>query len=78
VKHQPGREPVAHSIALTKWPLVLVREVIAITHEVYAELKRLNRGGDYRKACTSDSRHKQAQAFKAALTQRYREHNRCC
>jgi hypothetical protein len=52
--------------------------VTTIAREIYAELKRLNRGGDYRIARTSDSKRKQTQAFKAALTQRYREHNRCC
>ncbi|MBV8056877.1 MAG: hypothetical protein JO071_16750 [Deltaproteobacteria bacterium] len=78
MKYQPGRKRVAHGTALIGWPLALVREVIAIMHEVYAELKRLNRSGDYRMARTSDSRRKQTQAFKAALAQRYREHNRCC
>ena len=78
LKYQSGRELVAHSTALFRWPLALVREVITIAHEAYAELKRLNRGGDYRITRTSDSRRKQTQAFKAALAQRYREHNRCC
>ena len=73
LKYQSGRELVAHSTALFRWPLALVQEVTAIAHEVYAELKRLNR-----MARTSDSRRKQTQAFKAALAQRYHEHNRCC
>ena len=78
MKYQPGRERAAHSTALSRWPLALVRKVTAIAHEIYAELKRLNHGGDYRIARTSDSRRKQTQAFKAVLAQRYREYNRCC
>ncbi|MBV8356402.1 MAG: hypothetical protein JO189_00485 [Deltaproteobacteria bacterium] len=78
MKYQPGRELVAHGTVLIRWPLALIREVTTIAHEAYAELKRLNRGGDYCITRTSDSRRKQTQAFKAALAQRYREHNRCC
>ena len=78
MKYQPDRKLIDHRRASIRWPLALVREVTAIAHEAYAELKRLNRGGDYRMARTPDSRRKQTQAFKAALAQRYREHNRCC
>jgi hypothetical protein len=78
VKNQPGRELAAYSTALIRWPLALVREITAIAREIYADLKRLNHGGGYRTARTSDSRRKQTQVFKATLAERYREHNHCC
>ena len=78
MKYQPDCEPVIHGTALIGWFLALVRELDAIAHEVYAELKRLNHGGEYREHRIVGSRHLQTQAFKAALAQRYHEHNRCC
>ncbi len=56
----------------------LVRRVAAITGEIVGELRRLNHGGYAPAAGSHGSRRQQARAFKAALAQRYREHNRCC
>jgi ribosomal protein L19E len=78
VKYQPGCKHIATGTALIRRPLALLRELSAIAHEAYAELKRLNCGGEYRDVRALRSRRQRTDAFKAALAQRYREHNRCC
>jgi hypothetical protein len=78
VKSQPDYNHLAAGSVLIRWPLVLLRELEAIAHEAYGELKRLNRGGEYRPVQPLRSRRQQTAAFKAALARRYREHNHCC
>jgi hypothetical protein len=78
VKHQFASNRVVRGAALFQWPLALIGEATVIARQVYAELKRLNRGGNYREARISGSRRKRAQAFKDTLARRYREHNGCC
>jgi hypothetical protein len=56
----------------------LVRQLSLIARQIYAELKRLNRGGHYSKISPSGSRHHRTQSFKAVLAQKYSDHNRCC
>jgi hypothetical protein len=56
----------------------LLRTIRVIAHEIYTEMKRLNRGGDSCPVRAADSRRKQTQAFKTALAHRYQQHNRCC
>jgi hypothetical protein len=74
VKYQLS-DRVAHSTALIRWPLAFVRKITIIADELCAELKRLNRGGEYHGARKLRSRRMRPQVFKAALAQRYREHN---
>jgi hypothetical protein len=78
VKYQPGRKQIGSGTALFRRPLALLQELSAIAHQAYAELKRLNCGGEYRQIRVLRSRRQRTEAFKAALAQRYREHNRCC
>jgi hypothetical protein len=78
MKYQPGSKYIATGTALFRWPLALLRELSAIVHQAYAELKRLNCGGEYRQVRALSSRRQRTKAFKAALARRYREHNRCC
>jgi hypothetical protein len=56
----------------------LLRATGRIAHEIAHELRRLNRGGDTSAAPISGARRQQVRAFKTALVNRYREHNRCC
>ncbi len=78
MNYQLGSGRVTPGTALIQRSRAVVRELAVVAHEIYAELKRLNRGGDYPKTRTFDSRRMQTQAFKAALALRYREHSRCC
>ena len=78
MKHQLKKDRLAHGTALFRWPPALVRAVTMVAHEFYAELRRLNRGGNQCGAQKFHSRREQAAAFKAALAHRFREHNRCC
>jgi hypothetical protein len=74
VKAQSARDDVTIAKPFITW----VRKLTAIAQEIYGEFKRLNRGGDDGMVRAANSRRKQTQAFKAALAQRYRQHNRCC
>jgi len=78
VKRQSGSSPATCSTDAGGRFLVLLGEITAIAYQIYDELKRLNRGGDYPMSSSPAPRRQQAQAFKAALAQRYRDHNRCC
>jgi hypothetical protein len=77
MNYQLGSGRVTCGTALIQRSRAVVRGLAVIAHEIYAELRRLNRGGDYG-ARTFDSRRQHTQAFKAALAQRYRKHSRCC
>jgi diaminopimelate decarboxylase len=74
MKHQSSAERDKGATPFILWP----RRLLVFAHEIYVELKRLNRGGGYGIYRPSNSRRQQTQAFKAALAQRYKEHNRCC
>ena len=65
-------------VALMQWPRAAVNEMIIVWRALLAELQRLNNSSGYASTRKSVSRRKRTQAFKAALAQRYREHNRCC
>ncbi|HJU09920.1 MAG TPA: hypothetical protein VJ728_03540 [Candidatus Binataceae bacterium] len=65
-------------ITLMRWPRVAADEIIIAWRELLAELQRLNNSSGYASTRKPISRRKRTEAFKAALAQRYREHNRCC
>jgi hypothetical protein len=77
MNYQLGSGRVTRGTALIQRSCAVVGGLTVIAHEIYAELRRLNRGGDYG-ARTFDSRRQHTQTFKAALVQRYRDHGRCC
>jgi hypothetical protein len=49
-----------------------------IIRELMGELRRLNHAGVAPAMLRTRSRRESARLIKAALTERYREHNRCC
>jgi hypothetical protein len=67
-----------HTLGITEWSQRLVTQVGVIARDIHAELKRLNHGADYGMIRGSDCGRNQTRAFKAALVQRYQDHNGCC
>ena len=63
---------------MIQWFRAVVQELALIAHEIDVQLKRLNHGGNYQIAGTCSSRRARTKAFKAALTQQYQVHHRCC
>jgi hypothetical protein len=60
------------------WVCTRVRQVMPAVRDLYAGLKRLNGGGEWCVAYSSNSRSRQIKAFKEMLARRYRDHSRCC
>jgi hypothetical protein len=70
---------VSRQTALRNWLRAGAWDLtVSIAREIANGLKLLNHGGEYRVGGASNSRRQQAQEFKAALTEQYSQHTRCC
>jgi hypothetical protein len=70
VNDRTANRNIASERFLSEYSRQVVRQLSLIAQQIYTELKRLNRGGQHRITCTSDSWRHQTRAFKATLAQR--------
>jgi hypothetical protein len=74
----PGGGAQTFATRRSRYPMLLLRQISEMLSDIRAEIRRINHAGIAPATLENRSRRECARMIKAALAERYHEHNRCC